>query len=328
MKEPSRECIVMGDTSLVVVNFGSPELVQRLLRSLSAHGDRELVREVVVVDNGYPEKGDSRDAIDPSHYPFPVSFVQNKARSYASGCNCGVAATSSEFVAISNNDVEWTDAECLGPLLGTLVEDEWVFAVGPQLLYPDGRWQCSYRNFPSVGRALTGLVFWDSVWNAIAAWRFGRAKTAAGTRSVPYIDGAFMLLRRKHLDALGGFDEGFDFYGEEADLCWRARQAGLNRVTVPSARLVHLRGATATAVAPIEFSHRQFAAGCAFIAKNFGQSRAKVFDAIQRIGAWERAVAYQIIATLIRTPPWKRRAAAATATARAAFRPTSWKSGW
>jgi GT2 family glycosyltransferase len=318
----------MGDTSLVIVNFGSPELVQRLLRSLSAHGDRELVREVVVVDNGYPEKGDSRDAIDPSHYPFPVSFAQNEARSYASGCNRGVAATSSEFVAISNNDVEWIDAVCLGPLLEALVEDDQVFTVGPQLTYPDGRWQRSYRDFPSVGRALTGLVFWESLWNAIAAWRFSRGRTATRPRAVPYVHGAFMLFRRKYFDALGGFDERYHFYGDEVDLCWRARQAGLKRVTVPRARLVHLGGATATAVAPVEFSRRQFAAGCAFMARNFGQSRAKIFDAIQRIGAWERAVVYQIIATLIRTPSWKQRAAAATATARAALRPTSWESGW
>ncbi len=328
MKEPSRECIVMGDISLVIINFGSPELVQRMLASLSGHEDRELIRDVVVVDNGYPEKEDSRDTIDPSHYPFPVSFVQNEARSYASGCNRGVAATSSEFVATSNNDVEWIDAMCLGPLLEALVEDDQVFTVGPQLTYPGGRWQRSCGDFPSVGRALTGLVFWESLWNAIAAWRFSRGRKATRPRAVPYVDGAFMLFRRKNFDALEGFDERYHFYGDEVDLCWRARQAGLKRVIVPRARLVHLRGATATAVAPVEFSRRRFAAGCAFVASNFGESRAKIFDAIQRIGAWERAVVYKIIATVIRTPLWKRRAAAATATARAAFRPTSWKSGW
>ena len=39
--------------------------------------------------------------------------------------------------------------------------------------------------------------------------------------------GGFLLLRRAMLDELGGFDEGFRLYGEDIDLCYRAREGGL-----------------------------------------------------------------------------------------------------
>ena len=177
-------------------------------------------------------------------------------------------------------------------------------------------------------RAILGLVFWENLSNAFASWRFSHNEANMRARRVPYVNGAFLLVRRRDWDALDGFDESYHFYGDEVDLCWRARKAGRTCVTVPAARLIHQRGATSTAIAPFEFSRRQFAAGCAFVARNRGRLRAKVFDVIQRVAACERAVAYQLAALLIRSPSWKRRAKASVATARAALRPTSWESGW
>ena len=55
--------------------------------------------------------------------------------------------------------------------------------------------------------------------------------------------GAFLLLRREMLDELGGFDEGFRLYGEDIDLCYRAKQAGWERWFVPEAAVEHAHAA-------------------------------------------------------------------------------------
>ncbi len=39
------------------------------------------------------------------------------------------------------------------------------------------------------------------------------------------VQGCFLLIRRELWEALGGFDLSFVMYGEEADLCRRARAA-------------------------------------------------------------------------------------------------------
>ncbi len=61
---------------------------------------------------------------------------------------------------------------------------------------------------------------------------------------VPVMSGCFMLLRRKAVDATGGFDPGFFLYFEDFD--WSVR---LNRVAgsayVPAVRIVHHGGGAA-----------------------------------------------------------------------------------
>ncbi|MDP2728498.1 MAG: glycosyltransferase, partial [Dehalococcoidia bacterium] len=64
-------------------------------------------------------------------------------------------------------------------------------------------------------------------------------------RDVDYVTGAAFATRRDVLDAIGAFDEGFHpAYFEDADLCFRARNAGYRVVYVPSAVIVHYESAT------------------------------------------------------------------------------------
>ena len=58
-------------------------------------------------------------------------------------------------------------------------------------------------------------------------------------REVGVITGCFLLARRAVWDELGGLDETYWMYGEDADLAIRARKAGYRPVICPDAELVH-----------------------------------------------------------------------------------------
>jgi len=58
---------------------------------------------------------------------------------------------------------------------------------------------------------------------------------------VDAVTGCAMLVRRDALARLGGFDESFFSYMEDADLCLRARAAGLRVLAAPRARVMHDR---------------------------------------------------------------------------------------
>ena len=60
--------------------------------------------------------------------------------------------------------------------------------------------------------------------------------------------GCFFLVRRELWDALGGFDLSFVMYGEEADLCRRARARGAQPRMTPEATIIHYGGASAPRV--------------------------------------------------------------------------------
>lgn len=62
------------------------------------------------------------------------------------------------------------------------------------------------------------------------------AAPAAGISSCDWVDGGTMLIRCEALDRVGGFDERFWGYCEEADLCLRVRRAGFSVGVVVAAR--------------------------------------------------------------------------------------------
>ena len=309
---------MIGSASVIVINFGSPQLIRNLLASLSDHPDRELVGEVVIVDNGYPETGDSRQTLSPSDYPFAVKFVQNTARGYASGINRGAEQCRGKTIIVSNNDVEWVAGSGIKPLLQLLESDRQIGVAGPQLIFPDGSWQRSYGRFPSLRQGIQALCLSELAHNALLARRFNAGSGRHRSKHVDYVDGAFMTIRRECFDAVGGFDQEYGFYGEDLDFCQRARQAGWTSVYVPTAHIMHVRGASSTVQAPEQFSAKALSARCTFVDRQSGPAHAKWYAQLQRMRALELSWLYKLIFMIRRTPAWRRRTALAAASARAA----------
>ena len=57
-----------------------------------------------------------------------------------------------------------------------------------------------------------------------------------------FIAGAFMLISREAFERTGGFDEDYFMYGEDIDLCYRIKKAGLAVFYVHSTSTVHFKG--------------------------------------------------------------------------------------
>ncbi len=54
--------------------------------------------------------------------------------------------------------------------------------------------------------------------------------------------GAFLLIRRETLEAVGGWDERYWFYAEDLDLCLRVTQAGWRVRYVGTTTALHVKG--------------------------------------------------------------------------------------
>ena len=54
-----------------------------------------------------------------------------------------------------------------------------------------------------------------------------------------YVTGCCLFTTKKVIDQLDGFDEKFKMYGEDVDLCLRARNHGINCFYWPEAKLWH-----------------------------------------------------------------------------------------
>ena len=61
-------------------------------------------------------------------------------------------------------------------------------------------------------------------------------------REIDIVQGSFFLIEKAFWDELGGFDPAFFMFGEEADLCARARARGARPRMTPEAEIVHFGG--------------------------------------------------------------------------------------
>ena len=104
-------------------------------------------------------------------------------------------------------------------LLAHALRDE-VGAVAPLLTYPDGRVQHAGAALGLHGYA--GHPFAGLTPDRRTA--FGAA--ADGTRNWLAVSAACLMVERRKLDAVGGFDESFAVGGNDVDLCLRLTAAG------------------------------------------------------------------------------------------------------
>jgi GT2 family glycosyltransferase len=304
--------------SLVVVAFGAKHLVLNLLNSLKVHPDRPIIREVVVVDNGYPEMGDSRLTVRAADYPFPVRFAQHHGRSYSRSINIGAALCGGSVLILLNDDVEWLPGFSILPAVNQVLRHPDVGVVGPQLVFPDGRWQRSAAIFPSVWEAFGNLLLLGVLENRVASSRHSRG-AAAPAQDVDYVDGACLVVSANCFKQLGGFNAQLDFYAEDTDFSWRAKLAGWRRMVEPAARVMHIRGASSSALDRKAYAKRLLEAKRRFVEKTGGRFQSVWYDLLQRAVAVEYAMIYSAVAAVLRTPAAQARGRSARAIALAAL---------
>jgi len=228
-------------TAVLIVNYRTYDALNRCLASLAPY----LVAddEVVVVDYESDERQLAR-ALDGS---VPVVTVRRPDnRGFAAGVNLAVAQSRAPFLLLLNPD---TIVE--GPVIRML--ESWltlhpdVGVAGARVLNGDGTVQRTARRFPDVTTLLGGRTAWLTR-RFPENWLSRRNLLAPGASTpveVDWLSGACLMTRREIFDTIGGFDESFFLYWEDADYCHRVAAAGFRRVYVPTPPVRHLVGASA-----------------------------------------------------------------------------------
>ena len=211
----------MTDLSVSIVNTGSRELLLACLETLPRGAD------VVVLDNA-SEDG-SVDAVR-ERYPDVRVLAQDFRAGFGANHNTVIRATDGRYVYVLNEDTTAGDW-AFDRIVAYLDEHPRVAALGPRLVYPDGRQQDSAWRFPTPLVSSLGLL---------TLGKLGvKQSHGEAARPVDWVMGAALVLRRQALDEVGLFDEEFFLYSEEVDLQFRLRQAGWEVHYFPEATVVH-----------------------------------------------------------------------------------------
>ncbi|MGZ8691837.1 MAG: glycosyltransferase family 2 protein [Gaiellaceae bacterium] len=212
----------MPDLSVSIVNTNSRALLLACLESLAGTD-----AEIVVLDNA-SEDG-SADTVR-ERFPDVRLIAQSHRAGFGANHNTVIRATTGRYVYVLNEDTTAGDWG-FEALTAYLDDHPRVAALGPRLVYPDGRLQDSAWRFP------TPLV---SMRALLTLGRLGVTQSRGDApRVVDWVMGAAVVLRREALDEVGLFDESFFLYSEEVDLQARLHRAGWEVHYFPRVSVVH-----------------------------------------------------------------------------------------
>lgn len=235
-EERDRPVAAAAQVSVLIVNYQAYEELDRCLASLAedvSHG-----HEVVVVDHA----STGRCAGLAARYPAVRFAPSDRNPGFAAGVNAAARLASGAWLLLLNPDT-LVQPGAVDAMQRYMAASRGVGAVGARVLDPDGSLQRSGRRFPTMVTGLFGrTTLMSRLWpgNPLTRRDLPADESTTTPLVVDWVAGSCVMVRRDAFEAIGGMDERFFLYWEDADLCRRLADAGWSTVYLPDAVVTHL----------------------------------------------------------------------------------------
>ena len=227
--------------SILVISYNTRAMTLECLASIAAQ--TTIPHEVIVVDNASP---DGSAAAIAQAFPHIRLIAADENHGFAKGNNIAARHARGDYVLLLNPDTLVLD-RAIDKLVAFAERAPEAGIWGGRTVYADGSLNAgscnSLQTLWSIFCRTSGLAiaFSSSEWlnpENYGAW------DRSTEREVGYVCGCLFLIKRAFWNDLGGFDLTFVMYGEETDLCHRARARGARPRVTPEATIVHYAGAS------------------------------------------------------------------------------------
>lgn len=209
-------------TAIIVLHYEKIPLTAECCKTLVAQKEKA---RIIVVDNGSPSHGEAELR---ASLPAGVEVLRlPRNLGFGGGMNAGIRRAlevpATDSILFLNNDTR-----CPPEMVGAMRE---ALAADPAL--------------GLVGCDMEGAGGGES---APAGYRlgkvFGYPRPCRPGEAPDYVQASCILLPRDVAEALGGFDEDYRFFFEDADLSLRVRRLGRRIAVAPGVRIFHYGSAT------------------------------------------------------------------------------------
>lgn len=244
------------DISVIIVNYNNFNLLDNCISSIMMF-TKEINYEIIVVDNNSPEKG-----IDNIISKYPdITFIKNNVNAgFAAANNSALKKAKGKYTLFLNNDTVFIE-NTLKYLIEyyELLNEKIILAC--RLLNQDLSIQSSIAELPSISNIIGANLFLYKLFpNSKKVNKFHfKLNQINQPINVGVAFGAFLLSKTEYYNQLNGFDESFFFYAEEMDLCKRFTNSGGKILYHPGTSVIHLEGATTSAMPWFKFKNIELA---------------------------------------------------------------------
>ena len=308
------------DVTIIIVSYNTRDMTVECIQSILKQ-TCSIRYEVIVVDNGSTDG--SVEAIR-THFSSIKLFPSPDNLGFARANNLAAMHAQARRLLLLNPDTVILD-HAIDRLHEFALSNPECRIWGGRTVFADGS-----LNPQSCWRRMTlwSLFCNATGLNSLKRSSFFNSEGYGGwkrdtVRAVDIIVGCFFLIDKDLWQELHGFDPVFFMYGEEADLCQRARRVGARPTITPTATIIHYGGASETDKADQRI--KVLASKVTLIRRHWSASFAFVGRLLLLMGPLVRLVAYSTFATLLGTAKFQRNAQVWREVWRSRHR---WINGW
>lgn len=230
----------MASVSVIIVSYNTYHLLRACLQNLLNHGE---ATELIVVDNA---SSDGSAQLVKAEFPSVTLIPLTTNRGLTVASNIALERATSEFVLYLGSDA-YPQASVIQGMAAYLAQHPEVGIATAELRLRDGTLDLdAHRGFPTPWASLThfsGLnkLFPDS---PLLNPYFLGGRDLTQPHEIDLCISHFLFARRALFAAIGKWDEDFFLYGEDVDLCYRAKAAGYKVMYLPQFTVTHYKGAS------------------------------------------------------------------------------------
>jgi hypothetical protein len=228
------------DITIIILSYNTYDLTLQCLLALSKTDWGSLTKEIIVVDNASTDKTVERIKKKFSD----VRVIKNsKNIGFAAGNNVGIREAEGRYILLLNSDTE-VNPGTLKTMIEFMDTHPKAGASTCKLALPNGSMDpACHRGFPAPWAAFTYMSGLERLFPKTTL--FGQYHLGYRPMSVPHeIDcpsGAFFLVRKEVIQAVGLLDEEFFMYGEDIDWAYRIKKQGWEIWFYSDGSIMHLK---------------------------------------------------------------------------------------
>lgn len=208
----------MTDISITIVAYNNEEDVRNAVCSIMEHTAITISKRIYIVDNSTEDNNlEALSRENPQvHYLKP-----GRNLGFGAGHNYVLSRLDSKYHAIVNPDIILKE-DSLRILIEFMEQGDFGMAV-PKMTDEQGNLQAVYRRELTVWD-MGVRMFLSSHFKKRQAYHTMQDMDYSTPFQVPFAQGSFLVIRTELFRKLGGFDDRYFMYMEDADLCRQVNQ--------------------------------------------------------------------------------------------------------
>lgn len=223
--------------SISIVTYNNSKIVKECLDSIFKN-TKNVDFEIIIVDNN---SSDNTVSIIEKDLKNVRLIKNNRNIGFGVAHNMAIKLGKGKYHLVLNPDIIFTE-NTIEKLINFMEENSDVGLISPKIVFPDGAIQYLCKRLPCLFdlcvRRFTSGFIQNLFKNRIDYFEM-RETGYNKIMDVPYLSGSVMLFRRSILEKIGGFDENFYMYFEDADITRRISKIS-RTVFYPYTSVIHL----------------------------------------------------------------------------------------